>query len=294
MECRDPTGVTACPITLRHSKTCLLPRARGGPSTSIPRFADEIGVSTRTVWRLIAAGKIKTIPLSIAGEPASQPANWKRSPRVVLRMERARPAYPRPAAADAKAGLNKVDRITKGDRAFFERFPHRQYRVRLAGQPEIEQYPGIVDEKACRRRTHTRSTSPCATSNPGARLRQFLAWRLKGLETDLSETTARGIFETAATPWIREVEADMRRMAGAPASVHPPLRPRVAPEPRSSARSAEYEGQCIPVVRLFSRINIGNRLREISLALRGASYRIELEIKRRLDANGCEAESRRP
>jgi len=28
----------------------------------------------------------------------------------------------------------KVDRITQADRKFFERFPHRQHRVRIAGK----------------------------------------------------------------------------------------------------------------------------------------------------------------
>ncbi len=32
---------------------------------SIPRFAAEVGLSERSVWRLIAAGKIKSIKISI-------------------------------------------------------------------------------------------------------------------------------------------------------------------------------------------------------------------------------------
>lgn len=32
---------------------------------TIPQFADEMGISERTVWRLIAAGKIKTIDVSL-------------------------------------------------------------------------------------------------------------------------------------------------------------------------------------------------------------------------------------
>ncbi len=34
---------------------------------------------------------------------------------------------------------DKVDRITQADRRFFERFPYRKFRVRIAGQAEIEQ-----------------------------------------------------------------------------------------------------------------------------------------------------------
>jgi hypothetical protein len=32
----------------------------------------------------------------------------------------------------------RVDRSSDADRKFFERFPHRRYRVRLAGAAEIE------------------------------------------------------------------------------------------------------------------------------------------------------------
>ena len=33
----------------------------------------------------------------------------------------------------------RVDRVTEADRLFFERFPHRKYRVRLTSSAEIEQ-----------------------------------------------------------------------------------------------------------------------------------------------------------
>ena len=41
---------------------------------TIPRFADELGISVRTAWRLIYAGKIETVPLSDqrVGVPASE------------------------------------------------------------------------------------------------------------------------------------------------------------------------------------------------------------------------------
>ena len=41
---------------------------------TVPLFAGELGVSERTVWRLIAAQKIKTIAISIGrtGIPASE------------------------------------------------------------------------------------------------------------------------------------------------------------------------------------------------------------------------------
>jgi predicted site-specific integrase-resolvase len=50
------------------------PQHRPRAVYTIKRFADEVGISTRTVWRLVAAGKIKTIKISIGrtGIPASE------------------------------------------------------------------------------------------------------------------------------------------------------------------------------------------------------------------------------
>ena len=39
---------------------------------------------------------------------------------------------------------DKVDRVTQADRLFFERFPHRQHRIRIASAAEIEQQT-IID-----------------------------------------------------------------------------------------------------------------------------------------------------
>ena len=41
---------------------------------TVPQFAGELGISERTVWRLIAAQKIKSIPISIGrtGIPVSE------------------------------------------------------------------------------------------------------------------------------------------------------------------------------------------------------------------------------
>ena len=50
------------------------PRHRPRAVYTVKRFADEVGISTRTVWRLIAAQKIKTVPISIGrvGIPAAE------------------------------------------------------------------------------------------------------------------------------------------------------------------------------------------------------------------------------
>jgi predicted site-specific integrase-resolvase len=50
------------------------PQHRPRAVYTVQRFADELGISTRTVWRLIAAQKIKTIAISIGrtGIPAAE------------------------------------------------------------------------------------------------------------------------------------------------------------------------------------------------------------------------------
>ena len=40
-------------------------KLRGRRVHSVPQFSAELGVSERTTWRLIAAGKIKAIKISI-------------------------------------------------------------------------------------------------------------------------------------------------------------------------------------------------------------------------------------
>ena len=60
---------------------------------------------------------------------------------------------------------DRVDRVTQADRLFFERFPHRQHRVRLASQAEIEQEEslrGVVlwVDPGCRIFTAVRNVPP--------------------------------------------------------------------------------------------------------------------------------------
>jgi hypothetical protein len=116
---------------------------------------------------------------------------------------------------------DRVDRVTQADRLFFERFPHRQHRVRLASQAEIAQYELLEGQPAmpppgCRVFTVVRNIAP------GARLRLY-TYGLEGAETDLSEPTARAIFEAAATPRIWEIEAQIRAAweAASPSSPAP-------------------------------------------------------------------------
>jgi hypothetical protein len=103
------------------------------------------------------------------------------------------------------------DCSAQSDRRFFECFPLRRYRVRLASQAERQQCvqldgstpPGFAYYTAVR------------NVRNGARLRVF---RLApaGREVDVDETTARLIFEAETPPDTREAEAIIREVGGAP------------------------------------------------------------------------------
>ena len=107
---------------------------------------------------------------------------------------------------------DKIDRITQADRRFFERFPYRKFRVRIAGQAEIEQQK-ILDGKPVNTPPGYRVFVIVQNLAPGNRLR-LLAVVREGLETDLPESAARDLWDQAAslTPQVREIEADMRRL----------------------------------------------------------------------------------
>ena len=106
---------------------------------------------------------------------------------------------------------DRVDRITQDDRRFFERFPHRQHRVRLASEVELQQRK-LMEGAPLAIPPGFKVFVVVRNVFPGARMRLFLP-APEGRETDVSEVTARAIFEAVATPYTWEVEADMRRLA---------------------------------------------------------------------------------
>jgi hypothetical protein len=91
-------------------------------------------------------------------------------------------------------------RIAFSDRRFFERFPHRQHRVRLASREEIDHW-GELLLQGFELYTAVRTVAPCA------RLRVFLPAPL-GRETDVDEA----MYETAAPPHIWDAEAQLRKL----------------------------------------------------------------------------------
>ena len=97
-----------------------------------------------------------------------------------------------------------------GDRKFFESFPHRQHRVRVASQAEIQQLEILDGEPLiippdCQLLAITRSVAP------DVRERAYI-FAPESARIDMDEITSRILFETAALPRIWEIEADALRM----------------------------------------------------------------------------------
>lgn len=107
----------------------------------------------------------------------------------------------------------RVERVKEADRLFFERFPHRQHRVRLASRAEIEQEEllrgaALWAPPPCRIYAAVRNVAP------GVRFKLMIRG-VEGAETDLTEEMAALIFKDSATPHVWAVEAQMRKAAEA-------------------------------------------------------------------------------
>lgn len=115
---------------------------------------------------------------------------------------------PRKAPDDGIKLADRVDRITQGDRRFFERFPDRRHRVRLASAAELQQYE-LLEGAPLAIPPGFKAFVVIRNVFPGARMRLFMV-APEGRETDVCEATAQSIFEAAATPYAREIEAQLR------------------------------------------------------------------------------------
>jgi hypothetical protein len=91
--------------------------------------------------------------------------------------------------------VDRVEQMTQADRLFFERFPARQHRVRLASQAEIEErriiedLPSIPD--GLRFFIAVRQIAPCI------RMRALVV-APEDSETDMPEAQCREIFQRVA------------------------------------------------------------------------------------------------
>jgi hypothetical protein len=102
----------------------------------------------------------------------------------------------------------RVDKITSADRKFFERFPHRQHRGRLAGRAEIEQkalMPGEGTERLPPGRIYYVIVKNLA---PGARLRMLVVGN-EDWDAELREEDARERFEAERTSQVSQLEREM-------------------------------------------------------------------------------------
>jgi hypothetical protein len=99
----------------------------------------------------------------------------------------------------------RVEKITNADRNFFERFPQRQHRVRLAGRAEVEQDALLAGESPRRVPPDLSHYAIVKNVAPGLRLRLILIGD-EGLDIDVSEQEARERFEAARTSQVSEAE----------------------------------------------------------------------------------------
>jgi hypothetical protein len=106
----------------------------------------------------------------------------------------------------------RVDKITDADRKFFERFPHRQHRVRLAGRAEVEQDATLTGESPRRLPPDLSRYGIVKNIAPGVRLRLIVIGH-EGWDTDASEQAARERFEAARTSQISQIEQEMIELA---------------------------------------------------------------------------------
>ena len=104
----------------------------------------------------------------------------------------------------------QVKRALQSDKLFFERRPGRMHRVRLSHSAEIRQNeiaagapldapPGFLWFTVVRKVA------------PVVRMRLFTL-NFDDAETDLDEDTARELFESLATPVLRDAEARLRKV----------------------------------------------------------------------------------
>ncbi|MER8683954.1 hypothetical protein [Mesorhizobium sp. M1405] len=100
----------------------------------------------------------------------------------------------------------EVQQVTEADRRYFERFPHRQHRLRLGTSAELKQLLILGSRQPPEYRLYVGVKNIA----PGVRMRRFL-WCPAGLETEIGEARARHVFEAAATEFARRVEAAVRR-----------------------------------------------------------------------------------
>lgn len=104
-----------------------------------------------------------------------------------------------------------VDRVTEADAKFFERFPDRRHRVRLAAPAEVAQNAIMAPEEDLTPLLGTRWVVLVKQLQPGVRLRAF-AQATGADDFDLDEDDARDLYDAKVRLGSRlhVIEAQMR------------------------------------------------------------------------------------
>jgi hypothetical protein len=107
-----------------------------------------------------------------------------------------------------------IDRTSaETDRRFFERFPHRRYRMRLPSQTEVDQ-GNIVQGKTLAPPPGFRFFVVVCLVAPGIRTKLFAPVRI-GCEfddIDLPESKVIEVWERASTPETKKIAETMRQI----------------------------------------------------------------------------------
>jgi hypothetical protein len=98
--------------------------------------------------------------------------------------------------------VNRLDRVTEGDRLFFERHRHRSHRLRRAGQVEIEE-ESILRGSRVELPTGAAWFTIVKQLSPGMRARVPVVLP-EETNTDISETEAEAVAELFLTPFLRD------------------------------------------------------------------------------------------
>jgi hypothetical protein len=107
----------------------------------------------------------------------------------------------------------RVDRITDADRKFFERFPNRRHRLRVAHRAEIEQGALVFCESVIPLPDGMIHFAAVRNVRTGFRLRVFFAGHAE-LDVDLSESAAWSVFMQLRTAEMEEAEKIVAEVYG--------------------------------------------------------------------------------
>lgn len=104
----------------------------------------------------------------------------------------------------------RLAKVCRGDARFFERFPQRQHRIRLADPAELENAVLTNDVPAILSCFCHFVAVKRVVGDMRVRL---LFVGLKGSETNVSEEIAREIYEAVRTPDSEQIERELAEMA---------------------------------------------------------------------------------